>query len=178
MPTPVLLAIPLSPYTRTRSIPQLGESLFRMYPQRSMRASSSSRPLDQVCIPSVWSPRVFPNTRRRAEASPMSRRVSRGVPRPISTSGQTDTHSKNCPKVSVRYRSRLWPPSKRTSLPRRQLLIPTRMGRPFPSDATAIAVMAGFLARRREASRPAGSCVESPDGEIQDRREAPTGSTG
>src|SRR5678815_4880655 len=54
--------------------------------------------------------------------------ASRGVPSPASTSGQTGTHSTYRPNTSVRNRSFLCPPSKRTSSPNRQRLTPTRMG--------------------------------------------------
>src|SRR5262245_11399300 len=45
---------------------------------------------------------------------------------PTSSSGQTGTHSTNRPRVEMRSRSRLCPPSKRTSSPSRQREIPTR----------------------------------------------------
>jgi len=92
---------------RTRSIPQLGESLLRMY-----RARSSGRELFQPRLrpglhPSVWSPRVLRTRAGRRQVPDQSQGLARRVPRPISTSGQTTPISKKLPSVVVRYRSRL-----------------------------------------------------------------------
>ena len=63
----------------------------------------------------------------RAPSSLATRWIaSRGVPMPTSTSGHTGTHSTKRPKVETRNASRLWPPSWRTSSPRRHREMPMR----------------------------------------------------
>src|SRR5690554_231404 len=51
--------------------------------------------------------------------------AGRGTPRPASSSGQIERNSKCFASTWVQYRECLWPPSWRTSLPSRQVLMPT-----------------------------------------------------
>ena len=70
---------------------------------------SFSRPRKRMR--SVQSSPEFRPTRRGFSGSPASRTGSRGMDMPHSASGQTGTHSTNCPRVSRRKGSSLWVPS-------------------------------------------------------------------
>src|SRR5262249_14833479 len=132
-------------YSLTRAIPQLGESFLKMYPERFVSSNVSSfRSVNEV-NEGVRFRLVVIVTSWGLLGSPTRRIASRGVPNPASTSGQTGTHSTYRLNTSVRNRSRLCPPSKRTSSPNKHRLTPIRIGSTLGSSlGTIIAVRLGI----------------------------------
>ena len=81
-------------------MPQLGDLALNTYPSRSPAGSG------RAAITAVWS--AVP-LRLTSRPSAVSRIGSRGVPRPIETSGQYGTQSTCGPSSSVRNRYRCAP---------------------------------------------------------------------
>src|SRR5579859_1311194 len=115
-------ASPEDRYRGTPCTPQLGDLALNTYPSSPERPSSpegSGRP----SIDSVWS--AVP-LRLTSRPESVSRIGSRGVPSPISTSGQYGTQSTYGPSSSVRNRDRLCPPLNLTGDPSKHEETPTR----------------------------------------------------
>src|SRR6185437_10907159 len=121
---------------------QLGDLALKTYPSSPVGSGSAA-------TATVWSAAPLLLTRRPLM---VSRSVSRGAPRPISTSGQYGTQSTYSPSSSVRNRLRLWPPLNRTGSPSRQLDAPTR-GRALAPGSVPVSVMRSLLPRDNNGHR-------------------------
>jgi hypothetical protein len=114
-------------------MPLLGDPLLKINPRSSSFSSCTTRFFAQRIIWAVLSILVRTVTSRGDSGSPSRCMGSLGTGIPHSTSGQTGMYSTHRPRTSVRNRSSLWPPSKRTLSPNRHLLIPIRIF-PFTPD--------------------------------------------
>ena len=76
-PTPDLTATPLSLKTLTRSMPELGDRLLKMKPQRPSASSASTRLRAQAFMRSVWSMCVWIVTSRGLAGSPSRHGLAR-----------------------------------------------------------------------------------------------------
>ena len=123
-PTPRFRGFLPTLLTLTLSIPQLGEPLLKIKPERSTVSSSSDLTIDHSRTARVRSLRVCVVTRRGSSDEPYSSMGSLGTPKPHSTSGQTGIKVASVLKVSAMRSLNLLLPSHRTSCPARHELIP------------------------------------------------------